>query len=482
MGSMTDILLINPRIGIYNRVFKPFIPLSLLAAAALVDRAGYSVKIMDQQVDRKWETNLARIIREEKPRLAGITSMTGAQLKGALKACEIIRENGDTPIAMGGVHASLFPDGTLAHPLVDYVVVGEGETILLALIKALKTESAITGIPGLGYKLEGQSVLNPRGPHQDLDSLPDTPYHLTDVSPYLHTYFWEKKVIEIESSRGCPFNCGFCYNEAYNARKWRAMSPEKVVRTIRTLVNTYDLTNILFIDDSFFIDRNRVAEIVERVEQEPYTIKMGFQGRISSVMKMTDDELDRLVDAGAVFFQFGVESGSPRILELINKQLTVEQALAINQRMKKYPNVSVFYNFMVGLPTETREDILATVDLAWRLLEENPRAYLGTIHLYKEYPGTPLYARALSEGYEPPKTLEEWADYDWQSVVLRSHDKELSKLCRAVSAASYCVDKKISMLGDSAMASFISHLYRPIARFRFKHKFFRFMPESRIFG
>jgi radical SAM superfamily enzyme YgiQ (UPF0313 family) len=242
------------------------------------------------------------------------------------------------------------------------------------------------------------------------------------------------------------------------------------------------VTNILFIDDSFFIDKKRVMAIVELLEKQPFNIKMGFQGRINSVDKLSQSELERLLNVGAVFFQFGVESGSPRILKLINKCLEVDEVLAINQRMRQYPSVSTFYNFMVGLPTETRDDVLATVDLAWRLLEENPRAYLGTIHLYKEYPGTPLYRMALDEGYVPPKTLEEWANYDWQSVVLRSHDKELSRLCRAVSAASYCVDRKIEMLGDSKVAGWISDLYRPVARFRFKHKFFRFMPEARIFG
>jgi radical SAM superfamily enzyme YgiQ (UPF0313 family) len=478
---MATIVLINPKIGIYTKVFKPFIPLSLLAAAAVADKAGHRVVILDQHVDRRWETTLQKIITQDKPILAGITSMTGAQLKSALRAAHIIRASGNVPIIWGGVHASLFPEGTLAHPHVDYISVGEGEACLLKLVDVLEGNADPGEVPNLGYMTDGKPVINPRAPFLDLDEIPDTPYHLVDIKPYLHTYYWEKQVIEMESSRGCPFNCGFCYNEIYNKRTWRARSPERMVGSIRQLVNTHGIKNILFIDDSFFIDPDRVATFVDLLEKEPYRIKMGFQGRINSVSKLSDDIFDRLVRAGAVFFQFGVESGSPRILELINKKLTVEQALAINRRMNRYPDVSVFYNFMVGLPTETREEVLETVDLAWRLLKENPRAYLGTIHLYKEYPGTPLYKRALSEGYEPPKSLEEWADYDWQSVVDRSGNPELTRLCRAVSAASYCVDRKIEMLGDSTWASRISDLYRPIARFRFKHKFFRWMPEARIF-
>lgn len=479
---MKRILLINPKIGIYSKIFKPFLPLSLLAAASIVDRQGIGVTLLDQHTDANWESSLRRILRDEKPAIAGITSMTGAQLKGALRAARIIRECGDTPIVWGGVHASLFPEGTLNHPDVDFLIVGEGETALPALLEYLDGRISPESIPGLGFKRDGIPIINNRGPFHDLDDLPDTPYHLIRLEPYIHTYFWEKRVIDMESSRGCPYNCGFCYNEKYNCRKWRARSPERVVSEIRDLMKTHGLRNFLFIDDSFFIDRDRVNAIVQLIRKETTRIKMGFQGRISCVSKITDTELDRLVETGAVFFQFGVESGSPRILDLINKKLTIDEVVSINRRMMRYPNVSVFYNFMVGLPTETRADVYETVDLAWRLLSENPRAYLGTIHLYKEYPGTPLYSRAISEGYVPPKNLEEWAEYDWQSVVSRSHDPDMTRLCRAVSAASYCVDDKIRMLGDSSIASIVSDIYRPIARARFKHKFFRLMPEARIFG
>lgn len=481
---MAYVLLINPQIGIYSRVFKPFMPLSLLAAASLADKAGHDIEILDQAVDRNWERTLRDRLRNRTPLLVGITSMTGAQLKGALRAAAIVRKSSSIPIVFGGVHASLFPEGTLRHPYVDFVVTGEGETALLELIESLTTGSpAPADILSLGWKdPDNGPVINPRGPFHCMDALPDLPFHRIDIKPYLHTYFWEKNVIDLESSRGCPYNCGFCYNEIYNQRQWRAMSASKVVAMIRNLREQAGINNFLFIDDSFFVDKKRVMDMVEQLEAEPYRVKMGFQGRINSLSKFSDEELGRLIAVGAVFFQFGVESGSPRILELINKCLTVEEALAINQRMKQYQSVSTFYNFMVGLPTETRDDVMATVDLAWRLLEENPRAYLGTIHLYKEYPGTPLYKMALDEGYRPPETLEQWADYDWQSVVLRSHDPGLSTLCRAISAASYCVDRKIEMLGDSKIAGWISDLYRPVARFRFKHKFFKWMPEARIFS
>jgi len=243
----------------------------------------------------------------------------------------------------------------------------------------------------------------------------------------------------------------------------------------------HGIRNILAIDDSFFVDLRRVNGIVKRIRSSRYAFKFGFQGRLQGVLDMSDRELDALAEAGCRFLQFGVESGSPRILKLINKQLTVEQARQANKRLARYPQISPFYNFIVGFPTETAQDAMLTVDLAWQLLEENPQAKIGTIHIYKEYPGTPLFAAAIADGFAPPQTLEEWSKYDWQSAVARDKSPELMQLFKRITVASYCLDNKIEMLGDSWLAAAVARLYRPISRLRFKHHFFTFMPEARLF-
>lgn len=477
---MADVVLVNPQIGLYSSVFRPFIPLGLLAISSYLVRDGYRVKIIDQDMDRDWERTLSRCL-DNRPICVGITSMTGAQLRSAIRTAKFIRSKSAIPIVWGGVHPSIFAEETLTSTYADYVIRGEGELSFYLLVQALAHGRALDRVPSLSYFSNSCVCANPNAGFLDLDTLPPVPYHLLDVRAYVHTYYYKHDVIEIETSRGCPHACGFCYNKAFNRQIWRARSAASVYTMITSLMDSYGLTSILVIDDSFFVQKNRVIALADMILERNLTVNLGFQGRLDGILAMTDDELDRLIKAGTKFLQFGVESGSPRILELINKQITLDQVRAVNQRLARYPGLYCFYNFMVGLPTETKQDVMMTVDLAWKLLKENPNANIGTIHIFKEYPGTPLYNRALQEGYSPPQTMEEWSTYDWQNAVKRDKSMELMKLIKGITVASYCVDDKIRMLGDSAVASFISRIYRPIARFRFKHKFFSFMPETRFF-
>jgi radical SAM superfamily enzyme YgiQ (UPF0313 family) len=477
---MADIVLVNPRIGIYNKVFKPFMPLALLAVATFPRQEGFRVRIIDQHMDPDWESTLAAALRE-RPLCVGITSMTGTQLRWALRAAALVKAHGSTPVVWGGVHGTLFPRETIAHPHIDVIVKREGELIFRDLVRALADGRPLDSVPGLVFKTGGTVRETEDPPFLDLDPLPLLPYDLLDVRSYLHTYFYEPDVIEIETSRGCPFDCGFCYNKRFNAQRWRAKSPERVVENMEHLAETYGITNILAIDDSFFVSIRRVRGIVERIRNSRFDFRFGFQGRLQGVLEMSDSDLERMVEAGCRFLQFGVESGSPRILKMINKRISVADVLEVNARLARYPQIAPFYNFIVGFPTETREDVMQTVALAWRLLEQNPAACIGTIHIYKEYPGTPLYDAAIADGYRPPSTLEEWSEYDWQSAVSRDKSAELMKLLKRVTVSSYCVDHKIEMLGDSKLAALVSRLYRPIARARFKYRYFGCMPEAALF-
>ncbi len=478
---MADIILVNPKIGIYNKVFKPFLPLSLIAVATFPFYEGYKIKIIDQHIDKKWEDTLKASLKD-KPLLVGVTSMTGSQLQGAIKASKLVKKyNPSVPVVWGGVHSTLFTKQTIINDFIDIIVKGEGEKTFQELVHALESKSDLSKVIGIVYKKNGKIIDTGFREFLDLNTLPIPPYQLINVRDYVHTYFYEKEVVEIETSRGCPFSCAFCYNKVFNKRIWRAKNAEKTFELMMFLYENYNINSILIIDDSFFISVPRVNKLAKLIKNSPVDFKWGFQGRLQGILKMTKSELETLVESGCKFLQFGVESGSPRILKLINKKITIEEVIRANRILANYPEMASFYNFIVGFPTETKEDMMMTVDLAWRLIEENPSAHIGTIHIYKEYPGTPLYEKALEDGFRPPQTLEEWANYDWQSAVKRDKSPELMKLVKRISVASYCLDDKIEMLGDSKLASIIAKMYRPISRFRFKHKFFKFMPETIFF-
>jgi anaerobic magnesium-protoporphyrin IX monomethyl ester cyclase len=479
---MAEVVLFHPRIGVYSRVYNPYLPLNLLSACSLLAREGVSIEIIDQNLDRQWKASLRRAVGTETV-CFGVSCMTGTQITNGLEASLLVKEETGVPVVWGGVHPSLFPEQTLAHPAIDVVVQGEGEVTFATLVRALAAKESLQGIAGTAFKKEdGQLVANTPGPFLDLDVLPVLPYHLVPVSKYLHTYYYERGVIELESSRGCPHNCGFCYNQAFNQRRFRVKSPARVMAEIETLERSYGIKSFLFIDDSFTIDTHRVLEIACAIDRYPTRLHWGFQGRLDDLDRLRDQDLQGLWASGCRFIQVGVESGSPRILSLIDKKLRVEEVLAINRRLARLPKMAVLYNFICGFPTETREEIFESTDLAWRLLAENPTAYISPFHIYKQYPGTPLWDLALKAGYRPPSTLEEWGAYDWQSAVRAGRDRKIVDLCRRIAVTSITIDDKVRMLGDSPLLSFFARLYRPLARYRFRKHRYGFMPEARLFG
>ncbi len=475
---MSDIVLFMPQTGVYRKVLRPWMPLPLLNVATHLVGKGYTFTIIDQRVDADWKEMLVEAVRK-KPLCVGISSMTGSQIMGGLEAAAVVRESGNTPIVWGGVHPSLFPRETLADPLVDYVVVNEGEETFPELVRALESNRTPEGILGVGYKTpSGELVVNGNRPFIDLNKLPEIPYDLIDFKKYLHRWFHEPCVTEIETSRGCPFVCTFCYNSLYHDRKWRSLTPESSVDRFESLSAKYGVRSFHVIDDDFFINMKRVDEIMRLVIERGLDIRIGLQGiRIDEMVRITDQSLENMREAGARFLQFGVESGSQKVLNLIKKRITVEQVVSVNRRLAKCPDVIAFYNFMCGLPGETTEDLFKTTELAIRLLDENPNAYISPFHIYKPYPGTDLYADVKKMGFTEPTSLADWGRFDWtDSVGLQSQ----TSLLRKVATASLCIDKKVEMQGDSALMSFLAKVYRPVARFRFRHNFYSFMPEARL--
>jgi len=474
---MRPVILLRPAEGLYSKVFRPWVPLSLLGAAAKLDEAGYPIILIDQRSSADWKDDLRNALMQN-PICIGVTSMTGSQITCALDMSAFVKQQSSAPVVWGGVHATLFPLQTVENPLIDVVIKGEGEESFLELVLRMERGESLRGLEGVVYKDRGEIVNNPDRPFLDLDTLPPVPYHLIDIDKYLHRYFDEERVLEFETSRGCPFNCTFCYNPLYSRRRWRALSASRVLDLLTPLVESYGVRAFHFVDDGFFIDQKRTREIMKGVLKRQWLIKMGFQGsRIDTFDQMSDADLKLIIEAGGAYLQVGVESGSPRILEILNKKIHPEHVLAFNRRLTRYPQLKVYYNFMCGFPTETREDVLQSTTLAWALLRDNPQALISAFHFYKPYPGTSLREQIIHMDDVTPKTLEGWGNFNWTQYVGRDQDKETRKLMERIEIVSVLADRKMSYQSDSAVLRLLAAMYRPLARFRLKHNWYSWMPE-----
>lgn len=477
------VLLLNPapRSGMqaHRRVE---LPLSVLCPATPLVHEGHDVTIVDQFADPGWEAKFRRALAE-RPVCLGVTCMTGPQILHALAACAIAKEmQPDLPIAWGGIHASLLPEQTLRNPLIDVVVVGEGEASFRELVHALDEGRPLDGVPGVHFKRDGRTYGTPPGPFVDLDREPPLAYGLLDMDRYRRCLFGVDH-ISFNSSRGCTFRCSFCWDPVMHKRTWRAMQPETVLDQLRRIIRDHGIRGFLFTDDHFFIDMKRARAILELIVRADLDVTISkLQIRADTICRMDTEFLRLLVRAGVKRLTVGVESGSQRVLDLIKKDVTVEEVIEANHKLAPYPIVPV-YLFMMGMPTESPEEFRASIRLAERLVGENPKA-VKTFNIYTPYPGTELYGTALAHGLKEPDHLEGWARFNFRNIP-----EESAWIPPATKRLIENLDLPLMFLGAQFVRPYrrtrsvvvaLGTLYAPIARYRVRHMDVRFPIESKL--
>ncbi len=482
MPGKKKIILFRPDPGQLARLVGARLPVALLRVASLIHE-DFQVVIVDQAIDTDWEAHLRRELASGDPLVFGVGTITGPQLKGAVKATEMVKALApDVKTVWGGVYPTLCAQDLAGDPRIDFAIIGEGEHVFRDLVGAMERGADPGAITGLAYSSRGQVVNTGRRPFLDMDTLPPLPLHLLDVQRYLFSDFGADGLLEFETSRGCPHACTYCYNEAYNNRRWRALSPERVLDEMEHLHRHHGVRGLGFLDDEFFIDLKRVHSIMEGIQRRNIKMKLIFQGaRVDTFARMSDDTLNLLDRSGTISIQFGIESGSQAILDSIHKGYEVEQAIRQNRRLAACNSIVPYYNFLVGFPGETKSDIDASVRLGWRLLRDNPRARLGPYHILLPYPGSAIFELAVKQGFRPPTTPEGWSDLDFHSRVPPWITDDLFDHIKRVTVASIFVDDKIPIRTRSRLARYASLIYKPVAQWRFRTQRFGLMPERHIF-
>jgi len=477
---MPKVILIQPENGLNETAY---VPLGLISLGAYI-RKDFEVKIIDLRIDSA--ASLYNLVRNFKPLAVGFSMLTGSCILQILEASRKIKElDPGIKIIVGGIHPTFFPEQTASNPVIDFVVINEGEKTFLDLLAALAANRDISSVKGLAWK-SGQGKINinePAGDFLDMDLLPMPAWDLIDVNRYIKKLSKNpsERVIDFYTSKGCPWPCSFCYNLRFNRRQWRARSAERAASEMEMLHNTYGVNYFIIHDDNFVVDKNRALKFAELIKEKGLNIKYSVDSRIDY---FEYDFLRKLKASGLDELRVGCESGSNRVLrEIIQKGITVEETVKAVEIAKSL-DLKLILSFVIGWPTETIAERQETIDLIMRLQAMHKKTAVYPLWIYIPYAGTTLFDKAVAMGFKSPQSLEEWGNYFWGKAHIPwlANPREYEIIHELSPFAWY--NKNLVDLKNKSVANIIRHclikIFRPMVLFRFKHNFWKFSADAEL--
>ncbi len=431
-----------------------FQPLDIAYVAAVLEKE-HNVKIIDcptegwrnlQEIDDvKYRLGLTKEeiserIKQWKPDLVIITVPFSGWWRTAFEAASAVKSvDEDIKTTLIGLHPSTKPLDSLAHPNIDFVIIGEPEETAFELTKVLEEKGfdaeALSKVKGIGFVNNGEVIITPRRPLiMNLDALPFPARHLLPMKELFQAVKQtpirgeiRKPCARVLTSRGCPNNCIFCSNHLVMGKKWRGRSPKNVADELEQIVKTYGVKQVDFEDDNLTFDRNRMEAICNEIIQRKLDIEWYTPNGVRAD-RLDADLLMKMRQSGCQRIMVAPESGVQRVVnQIIKKNQDLKKVEnAIVQARKVGIKVSCF--FVIGFIGETKEDIQATIDYAYMLRQ------LGADRFYFSYAtpivGTELYDQAEQGGYLRPNFSDE--ALSWAQPLIETPQftaAELQQLC-----------------------------------------------------
>lgn len=345
------------------------------------------VRILDEQIvelsRQRLECELSKL---EHPKIVGIPNLTITTNRVLQLTKEIKSIDPGITVIIGGIHPTVLPRETLEGSRADIVVRGEGEVTLSELYGRLKDGASYGDVKGISYRKGDEIVHNPdRELIGDLDALPPFPYEMFEKDIEYYGDFGT-----VISSRGCPFDCIFCSQRAISGKSYRYHSVPRIIDEVKLLAGRYNQKKIWFMDDNFAINKRRLFELLDGIMASGYHKKVAFIAQTRG-KEITREILERLKACNFISIAFGVETGSERLMKLLNKNELVEDNIRAI-KMTHEAGILTDGSFIFGLPTETRQERYQTLKLACSLPLDGARFNIAI-----PYPGTRLYEIAKKE-------------------------------------------------------------------------------------
>ncbi len=380
------IALVNPRIEMYSSTLPP---LGLLYIAAVLEKSGHKVRIFDiYPYDDRDITSLINY----NPDIVGLTALTDYWSRAQHIARAIREKISDCTFIAGGVHITVKPEDSLKGLDADIGVIGEGEYTMLELCDRLANGSDWRGTNGIIYRDQKGKFIRtePRMLIEDLNELPFPARHLLNFEDYLVPPgiirgHWSEHSTTLMTSRGCPYKCIWCGSQSTFGRKVRRRSVENVIDELKQIIRDHGVDTVWFVDDTFTLNKRWVLEFSEQLLANKIKLSWGCQAHVNTA----DEEMfQAMKKAGLIQLDFGVESGSDKVLKALKKRSSRDAAKRAFKIVRKV-GLRAMATFMFGSPTETEDDVEATMSLAREI-----RPSFASSFFITPYPGTELMQMA----------------------------------------------------------------------------------------
>jgi anaerobic magnesium-protoporphyrin IX monomethyl ester cyclase len=362
-------------------------PISLATTAAVLERDGHDVHIIDAGATSFPRARLLRHIAQDPPQAVIWSTGTPSIVDDLALASEI--KDVDTRIhtAVFGTHVTVLDERSLAEtPGLDAIIRNEPETTAAEWAAKVEKGETLDGVLGLTFRSDGGIVRNPDRPFMtDLDALPDPAWHLLDIDAYRLPLKGDRFLM-VTPHRGCPYPCSYCTAQTYYGSKLRRKSVERVVLEIETNIARHGVRDFFFWSDTFTIDKRYVIALSEAIT--PLDISWASNSRVDTI----DEEMAQVMKrAGCWMISFGIESGDQALLDTAGKGAKVEDAeKAVGAAQQA--GMKVAGHFVLGMPGETRESLEKTLALARKLPLDFVQYYCAV-----PFPGSRLFEEARSK-------------------------------------------------------------------------------------
>lgn len=412
---MSKILFLKPPLSmkeLYNNLSEggsELPPIGLCNLAAITRKEGYETKILDALALKLNIKQTVKIILKNNPDYLGISSTTLDIFNSAKVANMVKKKDKNIKIILGGPHITSLPKETMKKfPCFDIGVIGEGEDTIIELLKLLDKKKPLKKVKGLIIKEKNKLIKTKTRPFiKNLDKLPIPAW---DLLPNLVKYYqpaadslYRSPATLLITSRGCSGQCNFCDRSVFG-NYCRAHSAEYVIKMIKYLQETYGIKDLFIEDDNFLLFKPRLKKICEIIKKQKIDITFSCMGRVDTI---DEEMLKDLKDAGCWQINYGCESGSQKLLDLMKKNIKVGQIeKAIN--LTKKVGIRVKGLFMLGNLGETKETLKQTLNFIKKLP-------LDDFHMtcYTPFPGSEASQYAHEYGYYDP---------DWKKVNMFNSD------------------------------------------------------------